>query len=334
MRADLMLPRRDGMGEIHDLSSVSCSQVENFGGKASNLYRLRQYGFNVPAGFVIPCSFYSEFLQESPSVGEQIEGLDGAIDLEDLMAVTAGFEKTLLSCEVPESIQAKISTAYRKFKESRNSNTSGFAVRSSAVLEDGYQFSFAGQAESYLGANGLEEVLESVKRVWCSALNTRSILYLNSKGIPLSKIKMAVIVQELIPAEVSGVMFTANVVSNDRNQMVIDATYGLGGTIVSGRVIPDNYILKKESLAITEKKRGTKELMIRPCISKKAGNIKEEKTPEHMQERFAVSDEDVVKVARLGKEIERAFEYPQDIEWCMHNREIVVLQSRPITTLR
>jgi len=329
-----MIPSGDDELQIHNLSSVSCSQVECFGGKASNLQRLYQYGYNVPAGFVIPCSFYSEFLQKSPAVRERIEDLNSGLGIVELMAATTGFEKTLLSCQVPDTIREKISKAYREFKESRNSNTLGFAVRSSAALEDGYQFSFAGQAESYLGSNGLEEVLQSIKRVWCSALNTRSILYLNSKEIPLSRIKMAVIVQELIPAEVSGVMFTANVVSNDRGQMVIDTTYGLGETIVSGRVIPDNYILRKEPLQIIEKKRGKKERVIQPHVSEQGPNIQEEETPEHMQKRFAMTDEEVLKVACLGKEIERTFEYPQDIEWCMHGDELVVLQSRPITTLR
>ncbi len=329
-----MIPSGDNGLQIHDLSSVSCSQVEYFGGKASNLQRLRQLGFNVPAGFVIPCSFYSEFLQESPTVRKQIAELDHYLNLEDLMKATKELEKTLAQSEISDSIRTKISAAYREFKENRKSNASGVAVRSSATVEDGYQFSFAGQAESFLGSNGFKEVLQSIKGVWCSALNTRSVLYLNSKSVPLSKIKMAVIVQELIPAKFSGVMFTANVVSNDRNQMVIDATYGLGETIVSGRVIPDNYILRKGPLQILEKKRGRKERMMLPHVSKKSRSIKEEDTPQHMQKKFAMPDEDVLRVARLGKEIERSFGYPQDIEWCMHGDELVVLQSRPITTLR
>ena len=229
--------------------------------------------------------------------------------------------------------KSSISTEFRDDFLSQFENLKserGYAVRSSATVEDRADFSFAGQAESYLCVHSIDEVLESVKRVWLSALSPTVAIYLKTKGVPMSQVRMGVVVQEMVDADIAGVMFTANVVENKLDEVLIESTWGLGESLVSGKVIPDSFILEKATKSIVSKALGTKEFTYRYGPM---GTIKES-TPVEKREEFTLSNERLMEIAQLGLEIEEKLGFPQDIEWCMKGQEIIILQSRPITTLR
>jgi pyruvate,water dikinase len=181
-------------------------------------------------------------------------------------------------------------------------------VRSSATIEDRSDISFAGQAESFLCVKGQEDIIESVKKVWQSMFSERALIYLKTKEVPLSEVKMAVLIQEMIPAEISGVMFTANVVTNNTEEILINSTRGLGDTLVSGEIVPDTFVLTKSPISVIQQDLGDKE--------------------------FTLDEEMLFDIVEVGMKIESGMECPQDIEWCIKpDGRLVVLQSRPITTL-
>ncbi|MGY5874797.1 MAG: PEP/pyruvate-binding domain-containing protein, partial [Candidatus Thorarchaeota archaeon] len=150
----------------------------------------------------------------------------------------------------------------------------------------------------------------------------------------LGQMKMGVFVQEMLPVDVSGVTFTANVVNNSRDEMLINSTWGIGDTIVSGKIIPDTYLLNKSPLRVMGRELGTKEKTSQPGMIEGCVQLMLNDTPQERRKRFSLSDEALMVVAELGIEIEKKMGSPQDIEWCMKDGEIVILQTRPITTLR
>ena len=193
--------------------------------------------------------------------------------------------------------------------------------------------SFAGQAESVLCVSGTANVIDAVKRVWLSTLTPRTIFYLKSKKVPLNCIKMDVVVQEMVQADVSGVMFTRNVVSNDFDQLLVDATWGLGEPLVSGRITPDTYVLERDPLRIIDRRLGSKELTSTIQVNDGKSSVRVEDMHEVLRSTYVLKINELLKIANMGLDIEERMGSPQDIEWCMRHGEIVILQSRPITTI-
>jgi pyruvate,water dikinase len=238
-------------------------------------------------------------------------------------------------CQLPENLITAISAELQALEQSCMISELGYAVRSSATIEDRDDISFAGQAQSYLCVRNIPDVVDAVKQVWKSVYSPSAVIYLKTKGVSIYQVKMAVLIQEMIPAEISGVMFTANVVNNNRNEILINATWGLGETLVSGKVIPDTYIVAKDPLRVVQQEKGTKEVTSAAHISDDGVKVIISRTPRERQDVLTLDDQTLGMVARLGLEIERVMESPQDIEWCINaDGEIIVLQSRPITTLR
>jgi pyruvate,water dikinase len=206
-------------------------------------------------------------------------------------------------------------------------------VRSSATAEDTEKFSFAGQADSFLCVRDQPSVIESVKQTWLSLFSPRAILYLHSKGLDFDKIHMSVIIQEMILGDVSGVMFTANVVTQNPNELIIDSTWGLGESIVSGKVTPDSFVLQKTPFKILQRRLGEKSLYSAPYpLTEPEGTIFKE-TPTNKRETFSLTNTKLYELAKIGLQIERKMGSPQDIEWTYKNGEFTILQTRPITTL-
>lgn len=310
---------------VVSFKEIDPQDMENHGGKSTNLARLYQSGFNVPFGFSISSQSFMRMINEIPEAHEMIKTLDTTSDFEDVLEIAAALQVLIKSYQMPDSLKEEISA------ELLNLNTDvGFAVRSSASVEDRADISFAGQAESFLCVNGIDAIMDATKRVWLSALSPTAAIYLKTKDILMSSVRMGVVVQEMVPAEIAGVMFTANVVENNRDQMLIESTWGLGESLVSGKIVPDSFILEKISKKIVSKALGTKESIFQYS---KTETVKET-TPLLMRERFTLSDAKLAEIAQIGIEIEEKMGSPQDIEWCMRGEEIVILQSRPITTLR
>ena len=312
---------------VHTLNDIQPKDVEIHGGKATNLARLVNLGFIVPNSFSISSIAFTQMVTNNQNLIDLIETADNSDDFEELLEISAGLQEIVGKYRFPESLKAEISL---NFKQLPKNSDFGFAIRSSATIEDRSDISFAGQAESYLCIMDEKGIFESVKKVWQSAYSQRAVIYLKTKEIPLKQVKMAVVVQEMMPASISGVMFTANAVNNSTEEMLINATWGLGDTLVSGKIVPDTYILTKKPLSVIQRELGGKEFISQletnqPVLVK---------TPKHKQSEYTLNDETLFDIANVGMKIESGMESPQDIEWCLRpDGGLVILQARPITTL-
>ena len=203
------------------------------------------------------------------------------------------------------------------------------AVRSSATAEDLPGMSFAGQLESYLNVRGGDEVIDAVKRCWASLWTGRAIGYRQRQGIRPEDVSMAVVVQQLVAAEVAGVVFTANPVTGARDELMINAAWGLGEAIVSGRVTPDTIVINKQTGAIASQEIASKEVM---TVRSEEGT-REEPVPAGKRQRAALEPAQAAELARLGVKIEQLYGQPMDIEWAMCDGRIFIVQARPVTAL-
>jgi pyruvate,water dikinase len=310
---------------ILSLEALNPDDVQNHGGKAANLAHLHRYGFNVPSGLSISSYYFEHILDSIEDARELIKKLDSTDDYEEVLEIAMTLQSLVGKSEISEEFRTDLSSAFKVLTSEQ-----GYAVRSSATVEDRDEFSFAGQAESYLCVHSIDDIIESVKRVWLSALSPSVAIYLKTKDVPMSQVRMGVVVQEMVDAEVAGVMFTANVVENNLDQMLIDSTWGLGESLVSGKIVPDSFILDKKSKKIISKSLGTKELTYHYGPE----NTIKESTPPEKREKFSISDGKLAEIAQIGLDIEEKMGVPQDIEWCLRGDELLLLQTRPITTLR
>ncbi|MHA1906008.1 MAG: PEP/pyruvate-binding domain-containing protein [Candidatus Thorarchaeota archaeon] len=309
---------------ILSLDALNPDDVQNHGGKAVNLAHLHRFGFNVPSGLSISNYYFEQILDSIQDARDLLKKLDSTEDYEEVLEIAVALQSLVGKCEISEELRNELSSEFKVLTSEQ-----GYAVRSSATVEDRAEFSFAGQAESYLCVHSIDDIIESVKRVWLSALSPSVAIYLKTKDVPMNQVRMGVVVQEMIDADIAGVMFTANVVENNLDQILIESTWGLGESLVSGKVVPDSFILDKESKTIVSKSLGTKEHTYHygPTATLK------EPTPPEKREKFSLSNEKLVEIAQIGIEIEEKMGAPQDIEWCFRGDELLILQTRPITTL-
>jgi phosphoenolpyruvate synthase/pyruvate phosphate dikinase len=282
-------------GLILDLKEASRKIAHLIGGKAASLGELLSRRFPVPPGFVVTTRAYDHFVSRN--------NLDGIIRELKGPHQAELVRRAFIEAEVPREVIEAIARAYRKLSKRR------VAVRSSATAEDLPEAAFAGQHDTYLNVEGLDAVINAIKGCWASLWSERAVLYREKKGIDHSRVKMAVIVQEIVDAEVSGVLFTANPVTGARKEVVINTYRGLGEAVVSGRVTPDHYVLAKTRLG---------------------WRILEKHVYGGSQ---VVDDKTLKKLASLGTSVQQLFGTPQDIEWAIENGRIYILQSRPITAL-
>jgi pyruvate,water dikinase len=311
---------------IHSLTEIQPEDVEDHGGKSVNLVKLIQLGFRVPGGFSVSSNAFVQMLSENQNLTDLLRKADQSDDFEEILEISGDIQDSISNCVMPDNLRSEIGKSLNQLEESEF----GFAVRSSATIEDRRDISFAGQAESYLCVKELPDVVESVKKVWQSAFSERALIYLKTKEIPFTQMKMAVLVQEMIPAVVSGVMFTANVVTNNTEEMLINSTWGLGDTLVSGEIVPDTFILEKSPLKVVQQNLGEKSFTSKPELN----NLARIDTPKEKREVFSLDEKTLFEVAEVGMKIESGMESPQDIEWCIRqDGTLTILQARPITTL-
>lgn len=300
------------------------------GGKGANLGELLQAGFEVPPGFVITTAAYDLLLQ-SNGLQTRLHDLLASLKSDEPASVADTSEKIRQALEevsIPASIAEEALSAYRQLG-------GAVAVRSSATAEDLPGAAFAGQQETFLNVLGEQALLEAVKACWISLWSERAVLYRARQNVDQASVKLAVAVQQMVPADVAGVMFTANPVSGGRDELVIDASPGLGEAVVSGLATPDHFILDKRHQRIKEKQIGRREVIIRAS----PGGGTEQIMPEPEQTvTAALPPAALRKLAQLGIAIERHYSAPQDIEWAWVADQtkagrFLILQARPMTAL-
>jgi pyruvate,water dikinase len=311
---------------VQFLDDIQPDDVENHGGKAVNLAKLKQLGFPVPNGLSLSSTAFMQMIEKNKNLRDFLGKVDESDDFEEILEISGYVQSIISSYEIPESIVSELS----KNINGLESGEFGFAVRSSATVEDRSDVSFAGQAESHLCVRKQEDIIESVKNVWQSTFSERALIYLKTKDISPLDTKMAVLVQEMAPAKISGVMFTANVVTNNTEEILINSTWGLGDALVSGEVVPDTFVLTKNPPSVIQRNLGEKEFTSKPELHNRAITD----TPLEMRSEFSLDDQTLSYIAEVGMKIEERMGSPQDIEWCIKlDGNLVILQSRPITTL-
>ena len=305
--------------------SDPAATLEVVGGKGASLAKLSRAGLPVPGGFHITTEAYRRFIADNrlqPRILDALREADAAqpVILETISRKIAA----LFSGEqIPAEIATAISSAYADLQEPP------VAVRSSATAEDLPEASFAGQQETYLNIRGTVAVLEAVKKCWASLWTGRAIAYRIKNAIAQESVALAVVVQELVPADAAGVMFTVNPVSGARDELIIDAAWGLGEAIVGGLVTPDHLVLAKDSGQVKEAEIADKTIM----TVQTAGGTTEQPVPTRRRHRRVLNDAGIAQLAALGRAIEAHYGIPVDVEWCRAGGRFYIVQARPITAL-
>lgn len=298
--------------------------LETAGGKGANLSRLWRCGFPVPPGFIIPTSAYLAFVAANglePVIGQALENL-AAGDAASLEWASSRIREAFTAGKIPDALEAAINRAYARL------GSLPVAVRSSATAEDLPDLSFAGQQDTYLNITGETQLRAAIINCWSSLWTGRAIGYRLRNQISHAGAALAVIVQAMVPSEVSGVLFTVNPLTGKLSEAVIDATFGLGEALVSGQVDPDHFVVDARRGEVLAKKLGAKQVSTRAVAG---GGV--ESIAEAAGERQTLSTERVRQLAALGQQIQNEYGTPQDIEWALADSQLYILQARPITSL-
>ena len=317
---------------------VGKDDISQVGGKGANLGEMTRAGIPVPPGFIVTAHSYFYFLEKSKltkaKLADKIRNLLSSLDPNDsykLQDVALEIKFLLNTASMPEEISEEIARAYREMGDGL------VAVRSSATAEDLPEASFAGQQRTFLNVKGEENVIAAVHGCWASLFEPRAIFYRAHQGFDHLAVGIAVPVQRMVQSKVSGVMFTVDPMTSDKGKVVIEAIYGLGEAIVSGEVNPDLYILEKEGFKIVDKKIVQQEWKL---VRNSKGSKDLEKAnirvaiPDEKQALQKLSDKDIVALAKIGKQLEDQYSFPQDIEWAKDGGSLFIVQTRPVTTIK
>jgi len=298
------------------------------GGKGANLGEMVRQGFPVPPGFVVPAAACQAFFQHI-GLGRELEGHnDLAPDDHERRChvIRSLIEKAPLPAELSEAIM----TAHAELIQNCDTEIR-CAVRSSGTAEDLGEASFAGQHETYYYV-GADRLLDMVKHCWSSLFSLEAVSYRATQRLDHGDVFMAVVVQEMIQSEVSGVTFTANPVTGDREEIVTESSWGMGAAIVDGRVTPDHYVFEREGLRLKEKRIAEKKFMVPPRLSQTTASRLQE-VPHSLRLKETLSPDQARTVAEWAQKAENHFGCPQDVEWAMAGGRFYLLQSRPITIM-
>jgi len=322
---------RSGQKAIVWFKEVTKDDVATVGGKGANLGEMTRAKIPVPPGFIVTADAYFDFLEKS-RLTDKINKLLKPLNPDNsnqLHQIAGQVKQLIIDTPIPPEIAREIEQAYKKMDDGL------VAVRSSATAEDLPEASFAGQQRTFLNIEGKKDVITAVRGCWASLFEPRAIFYRHQQGFDHFRVGIAVPVQKMVQSQASGVMFTIEPVTSDSNHIIIEAVHGLGEAIVSGEVTPDLYIIDKKTTRIVSKKLARQEhqLVRNPGAAGEEANIWEEIPPEE-QSRQKVTDEEIIKIATLGKKLEDWYQFPQDIEWAKENSEIYIVQTRPVTTIK
>jgi len=332
------IARRTMTDESYILWFRECDKscLPRVGGKNASLGEMTRAGMRVPPGFAVTTAAYRDFLAYS-GLGPQITRILNALDDEDVKAVeqaSRDIRQLMGETPIPPGVEDAIRSAYEMLAEQCGVPDLPVAVRSSATAEDLPGASFAGQQDTTLWVRRAGVVLVRTALCWSSLFTARAITYRNQMGFSHDKVLISVGIQKMANAKTAGVMFTLNPANGDRSKIAIDASWGLGESVVSGVVTPDNFLVDKVTFDIIRRTASPKLIEYEP--DSEAGRVQILDVPPERQTQLCLSDEEVVGLAQLGKRIEQHYGAPQDIEWAIDRDlpfpdNVVVLQSRPET---
>jgi len=314
------------------------TDIPSVGGKNANLGEMIKAGIPVPPGFAITAYAYKKFIEETKIVQKIYDIIKETVkeqsNPEQYREASKKIRKLIEATPMPKEMEDAIKSAYRELCKRLNTNEVFVAVRSSATAEDLPDASFAGQQETYLNVKGENELLEKTVKCWSSLFTPRAIFYRDEKKFAHEKVFISVGVQKMVNARAAGVMFTINPVTGDTNQIVIEGNYGLGESVVSGAVTPDDFVVDKNTLKIIEKRIAKK--TVQYVRDSNTGKTIHREVPVEKQEQPCINDEEITKLAELGKRIEQHYGKPQDIEWAIEAdmsfpENVFIVQSRPET---
>ena len=301
------------------------------GGKGANLGELTQANIPVPPGFVVTAETYDKFMQDTGIFNKVMDIID-EIDInntKELQEAAEEIKEIIIATPMPDDISTMILEAYNQLSMKVGEDEADVAVRSSATAEDLPEASFAGQQDTYLHVKGDQEVLKYVQKVWASLFEARAIFYREENNFEHSKVLIAVVVQQMVDSDKAGVMFTVNP-STGENIALIEGSWGLGESVVSGTVTPDNYAVDKDTNKILNVTISDKKTWF---VNDENGTSVQKDVPEDMRNERVLSDEELIELTEMGKRVQAHYGKPQDTEWAFHAGNLFLLQSRPITTL-
>lgn len=309
------------------------------GGKGANLGELTSFGLPVPPGFCVTATGYTKFIKYA-ELDEVVKLLMEAVDVEDVDELTNAskeIQTKIKEKEFDPELKEEILSAYREFSENIGVKDPEVAVRSSATAEDLPDASFAGQQDTYLHISGEEELLNHIRDCFASLWTSRAIYYREKQNYDHFDVALSVVIQKMVNSEKSGVMFTANPINNSSDEMMINASYGLGEAVVSGIVTPDEYIIDKKTKKVIEKNIAEKEYMViknENGVGTRVVNVKDVLGEDAIKAE-ALSEKELNTLIERGLKVEKLYGSVQDTEWGFDRdtKEFYFLQSRPITTL-
>jgi pyruvate,water dikinase len=310
---------------IKPFSKIGKKDAAIAGGKGASLGEMTQAGLKVPPGFVILAGAFDRFLEET-DLTQELEAQLKKVNYKDVNSVDGASSRIralIASAKMPADLAKDITQEFKKLK------SPFVAVRSSATAEDSSAASWAGELETYLNTTD-KTLLDNVKKCWSSLFTPRAIFYRHEKKMLKTKVSVAVVVQKMVDSEISGIAFTVHPVTQDKNQMIIEAGYGLGEAIVSGSVTPDSYVLEKKELSLIDINIAEQE---RKIVKGASGGIKWVPVLKSVQEKQKLSGKQIIELAKICLAIEKHYKFPCDIEWAQEKGKFYITQSRPITTL-
>ena len=311
---------------VYSFKELVVPKPSQVGGKARNLIKLSTIDdINIPEGFCITTTAYTELFKNNKALDELLTQLSlvKINELERISEISGLIRDVIVRTSMPEKITNEIAICLAKLGEDKP-----YAVRSSATAEDLQTASFAGQHDTYLNIIGFDRIVKYISKCWASLFTDRAVIYRILNGFDHRKVCIAVLVQEMVFSDSSGIMFTADPITSNRKVVSIDASFGLGEALVSGLVNSDNY--KVCDGKIIDKEIASKNMGI---YAKQDGGTEKITISDDLKNKQTLTDHQILELERVARKIEAYFSYPQDIEWCILNGSIYILQSRPITTL-
>jgi len=311
---------------------LSKKDISVAGGKGANLGEMTKIGVTVPPGFVVSVQAYFDFLEKA-GIRSKVNDILKATNVENIEELETNAKKIsqlVKKSSIPQDIAQAIMRAYLKMEKFGSLKSPYVAVRSSATAEDLPDASFAGQQETYLNVKGEVNVVNRVRDCWASLFTPRAIFYREKNKFDHFQVGIAVPVQKMIQAEVSGVMFTINPVTNDKTTAVIEAVWGLGETIVQGQITPDSYLVDKTTRKIRKRLVEKQDWQ----LTKVGKKTIKAAVPKNLQKLQKLNSLQIVELAEIGERIQKHYFFPQDIEWVLEKNKLYIVQTRPITTIK
>ncbi|HSV94628.1 MAG TPA: phosphoenolpyruvate synthase [Spirochaetia bacterium] len=311
-------------------SKIRKEDIPLVGGKGANLGEMYSFGIPVPNGFVITAQAYEKVIEHNalqPVIREIIKQTE-VTNQKELEKASLKIQRLIQTADIPAELTKEIFESYSNLKPGDKNPL--VAVRSSATAEDLPDASFAGQQESYLDIKGESNLIQAVRSAWGSLWGARAIFYRATKGYNHFKVLLAIPVQLMVQSEVSGVVFSVNPVTGNKNQVVVEVVWGLGDFMVQGVVNPDHYIVNKSDFSIHSRQNVPQTVME---VHDYPSGVKKIKVPEKMVNAPKFTDEQVIEIAKLSVKIHQHYFFPQDSEFAYEKGKMYVVQTRPITTL-